>query len=114
MELARNQDALETLALLLNNLSVRLSDLGRQEEGLEACEEAVKLYRQLVSSRPDAFCPDLAMSLNNLSIDLTDLGRWEEALAACEEAIKLYRHLATSRPALRPDLAMRSTTCPAA
>ncbi|MEO6195441.1 MAG: tetratricopeptide repeat protein [Thermoanaerobaculia bacterium] len=107
IELARVQDASETLAQLLNNLSNRLSDLGRREEALAACEEAVELYRQLAAARPDAFRPNLASSLNNLSNRLSDLGRREEALVACEEAVEIWRQLAAARPdAFRPDLAM--------
>lgn len=50
-------------------------------------EEAVKLYRELAASRPDAFRPDLASSLYNLSARLGDLGRREEELAAAKEAV---------------------------
>ncbi len=94
-------------ASILNNLSVRLSDLGRREEALAAIEEAVAIRRELAVLRPDAFRPDLAMSLNNVANRLSDLGRREEALAAIEEAVAIYRELAVLRPdAFRPDLAM--------
>ena len=59
----------------LNNLSVRLADLGRREEALAAIEEAVTLRRQLAAARPDAFPPDLAASLNNLSSRLSGTRR---------------------------------------
>ena len=89
-----------------NNLSVRLSDLGRREEALAAVEEAVALYRELATARPDAFRPDLATALTNLSNRLSDLERREEALAAVTEAVAIRRDLATARPdAFRPDLA---------
>ena len=94
------------LALSLNNLSVRLADLGRREDALAAIEEAVAICRELAAARPDAFRPDLASSLSNLSIRLADLGRREEALAAIEEAVAIRRELAAARPdAFRPDLA---------
>ena len=99
-------DAASRLAGSLNNLSVRLADLGRREEALAAIEEAAAIYRELAAARPDAFRPDLASSLNNLSVRLGDLGRREEALAAIEEAVAIYRELAAARPdAFRPDLA---------
>src|SRR5205823_3649601 len=79
-------------------LANRLSDLGRWEAALAAAEEAVRLYRALAETRPDAFTPDLAMSLNNLANMLRDLGRWEAALAVAEEAVRLYRALAEARP----------------
>ena len=91
----------------LNDLSNRLSDLGRREEALAVIEEAVTIYRELARARPDAFLPDLAMSLNNQSLRLSDLGRREEALAVIEEAVTAYRELARARPdAFLPDLAM--------
>jgi hypothetical protein len=40
-----------------------LSNLGRREEALSAADEAVRLYRALAASRPDAFGVDLARSL---------------------------------------------------
>jgi tetratricopeptide (TPR) repeat protein len=77
------------LAMSLNNLSNRLSDLGRREEALKAIEEAVAIYGGLAEVRPDAFRPNLAVSLNNLSNRLSDLGRREEALEAVKEAIRI-------------------------
>ncbi|WP_345636772.1 tetratricopeptide repeat protein [Rugosimonospora acidiphila] len=90
----------------LNNLSNRLTGLGRWEEGLAAVQEAVEVYRELAAARPGAFLPDLAMSLSNLSIGLGNLGRWGEGLAAVEEAVDVYRRLAVARPdAFLPNLA---------
>jgi hypothetical protein len=95
------------LAGSLNNLSLRLSDVGRPEDGLTAITEAVQLYRELATTQPDAFLPDLAMSLNNLSLRLSDVGRPEDGLTAITEAVQLYRELATTQPdAFLPDLAM--------
>jgi tetratricopeptide (TPR) repeat protein len=95
------------LASLLNNLAVRLRDLGRREQALAAAEEAVGLRRPLAADRPDAFTPDLARSLNNLANTLSELGRREQALAAAEEAVRLRRVLAAARPdAFTPDLAL--------
>jgi tetratricopeptide (TPR) repeat protein len=93
-------------AMWLNNLAVRLSDLGRREEALVAIEEAVRLRRDLAAARPDAFTPDLAMSLNNLANMLSALGRREEALACIEEAVQLLREVAADHSdAFIPDLA---------
>src|SRR6267378_7782297 len=50
-----------TLAASLNNLALRLRDLGRREEALTAAEEAVRHYRALAAARPDAFTPNLAL-----------------------------------------------------
>ncbi|MFC8350988.1 tetratricopeptide repeat protein, partial [Streptomyces sp. NPDC057280] len=94
------------LASSLNNLSSRLSDLGRREEALEASTEAVAIRRELAAARSDAFQLNLAASLNNLSNRLSDLGRREEALEAITEAVDVYRQLTAARPdAFQPDLA---------
>ena len=58
---------LPDLAMSLNNLGIRLSELGRREEALAIpAQEATEIYRKLAQSNPAAFLPDLAMSLNNL------------------------------------------------
>jgi tetratricopeptide (TPR) repeat protein len=98
---------LPDLAMSLNNLSIRLADVGRREDALAASEEAVVIRRTLAEARPDAFLPNLASALNNLGIRLAALGRPEDALAASEEAAGHYRTLAEARPdAFLPDLAM--------
>ena len=100
------EDHRAEVARLANNLSPRLSDLGRREAALQAAEEAVALRRELARARPDAFTPYLATSLNNLANMLSALGRREAALQAAEEAVALRRELARARPdAFTPDLA---------
>jgi tetratricopeptide (TPR) repeat protein len=95
------------VARLANNLSVRLSELGRRADALEPAQEAVALYRELATRNPDAFRPDLASSLNNLANRLSELGRRADALEPAQEAVAIRRELATRNPdAFRPDLAM--------
>src|SRR5262249_13145201 len=89
VQMAREQGRHEALLRHLNDLSFRLSDLGRKEEALVAISEAVPRYRELAASRPSDFRPHLAMSLNNLAGCLSDLGRKEEALAAIDEAVAI-------------------------
>ena len=99
------------LARFRNNLSIRLSALGRREEALRQAEEAVRIRRRLAEARPDAFLPDLATSLNNLANMLSDLGWREEALRQAEEAVRIYSQLAEARPdAFLPGLAMSLNT----
>ncbi|MFJ2854910.1 tetratricopeptide repeat protein [Streptomyces sp. NPDC087215] len=94
-----NPDAyLPDLAGSLNNLSVRLGDVGRRAEGLAAVEEAVRHYRALAEVNPDAYLPDLAGSLNNLANRLGDVGRRAEGLTAIEEAVRIRRALAEVNP----------------
>lgn len=106
VERSRQGDQKGWLAECLNNLSVRLSALGRREEALDTCQEAVSLYRELASASPNVL-PHLAGFLSNLAARLSDLGRHEEALDAGQEAVFLYRDLASEHPdAFRAYLAM--------
>ncbi|WP_346139777.1 tetratricopeptide repeat protein, partial [Kutzneria viridogrisea] len=86
------------LATHLNDLSIRLGELGRWEEGLATIIEAVEILRRLAEQRPEVFLPDLAMSLNNLAIRLGESGQREEALMSITEAVQVYRRLAEQRP----------------
>ena len=43
---------LPDLAMSLNNLGIRLSNLGRREDALKASQEAVDIYRALAKDRP--------------------------------------------------------------
>ncbi|MEU8741971.1 hypothetical protein AB0D03_32555, partial [Streptomyces halstedii] len=84
----------------LNNLSIWLGTVGRQQEGLEAIEEAVRIRGTLAETNPDTHLPDLAKSLNDLSIWLGAVGRREkEGLVAIEEAVHHYRTLAEANRA---------------
>jgi tetratricopeptide (TPR) repeat protein len=101
-------DTANRLAGSLNDLSIRLGDLGRREDALAASHEAVTIYRELAAARPDTFRPTLATSLNNLSADLANLGRWGAALTTIEEATGILRELVAARPeTFRPSLAHR-------
>jgi tetratricopeptide (TPR) repeat protein len=81
------------LAASLNNLSLRLSDMGRREEALGAIVGAVEIRRRLAAAVPKRFEPELAQSLSNFSILLNDLGRHEEAAEVAQEAAEiLARH----------------------
>ena len=82
---------LPDLAASLNNLSVRLAELGRLDEALVLMQEAVSHYRALTRESRKAFLPDLALSLSNLSEILAELGRPEEAKAVAQEAVSLGR-----------------------
>jgi DNA anti-recombination protein RmuC len=73
-------------ALWVNNLAVRLSELG-DREALAVAREAVGLYRALAAQRSDAFRPDLVLSLWVLANCLDAIEQREEALAANAEAI---------------------------
>jgi len=98
------------LAQRLGNLGIRLSNLGRREEALQATTEAVDIRRRLARHNPAASEPDLARELTNLGTMLSNLGRWAHALEATTEAIEVYRRLATANlVASEPDLARALT-----
>ena len=90
----------------LNNLSVRLSEIGQRQEALVAINECVALYRQLYDGHPDGYRSDLARSLNNLSLRLSEIGQRQEALVAINECVALRRQLYDGHPdGYRSDLA---------
>lgn len=94
----RDTSRIEKLAGALDNLSIRLAELGRWEEAQTESTRAVELREKLAAARPEEFLPDLAVSLNNLSADLAGVGRWEEALAASTRAVEIREELAAARP----------------
>jgi len=63
------------LASSLNNLSIRMAEVGRRDEALAAIEEAVAIRRRLAAAQPAAFVPDLGRSLDRLSKALREVGR---------------------------------------
>lgn len=63
------------LATCLDNLSHRLSTLGRREDALVAIREVIELHCQQAKARPPLIRNrDLAASLKHLSLRLSDLG----------------------------------------
>ncbi|WP_344463962.1 tetratricopeptide repeat protein [Kitasatospora kazusensis] len=97
---------LPDLAVSLNNLAVRLGEVGRHEEGLAAIREAVEIRRALAEADPGRL-PGLAGSLSNLSVRLAETGRHEEGLAAVREAAHYYQVLAEADPdAYLPEFAL--------
>jgi Tetratricopeptide repeat len=94
------------LAASLNNLSNRLGEAGRAEEGLAAAEESVEIRRRHADADPAVFEPDLARSLNNVSLLLGAMGRDADGLLAAEESTEIRRRLALANPAAyEPELA---------
>ena len=96
----QNPDAFTPdLAMSLNNLANRLSDLGRRTDALLPAQEAVDLRRTLARQNPDAFTPDLASSLGMFGQVLEANERREEALASFAEGIRVLTGQFQSIPA---------------
>ena len=74
---------------MLNNLSLRLLDLGQPQDALGAINEAVYLGWQLYVTNPDGIRSALAESLANLSKVLEKLDRLQEAHDVVEESRNL-------------------------
>ncbi|QRV98423.1 hypothetical protein RhiJN_26442 [Ceratobasidium sp. AG-Ba] len=86
------------LALSLNMVSHRLSELGHHEEGLQAIQESVRLWTELSEGQPDEFMPPLAKALNIFSLCLSNLGRHHEARWVTLRAVEKHRQLARDDP----------------
>ena len=93
-------------AVWTDRLSERLIKAGKPDQALPATEEAVAIYRELASTDPDQYRPDLARALDHLGIVFRELARPADALPATEEAVAIHRELASTDPhQYRPDLA---------
>ena len=90
-----------TLAMALNNLSVCLWHVGRDEQRLAAIEEAVSIYESAARDHK-AWEPLLAEGLDNLGPALQAVGRGPEALEAARRSVALYKGMSASHT---PDLA---------
>jgi tetratricopeptide (TPR) repeat protein len=91
---------LPELAAALTTFSMRLRELGRnQDEALAVSEEAVTIRRALIATHKDVSPVALANALNSHSVLLGELARHEEALAASAEAVTLLRTAAVADPA---------------
>lgn len=107
---ARDREALPTLAKSVNNLGIGLRALGRLNESLQCAEEAVSIYRDLTKGNRDEYLPVLAGFLGNLSNSQSSVGRRDAALASAKESETYFRELtARKRDAYLPNLAMTLT-----
>ena len=88
-----------SLAGALSDLGIRLGQVGRHREALEAAQEAVTLYRGMAADNPAAHQASLAGTLNNLGIRLHQQGRYRDALEATQEGVTIDRGLAADDPA---------------
>jgi tetratricopeptide (TPR) repeat protein len=76
------------------NLGRVLTDAGRLEDAVGACQRACDLARNLVATHPALFSQDLAMALSNLGRNLSAMGRRAEALPVLLESVEINRRMA--------------------
>jgi tetratricopeptide (TPR) repeat protein len=106
LALARAKGDPVAVATALNNLGVLYRDQNKLEESGKALEESLTIRRQLASTKPDVYLPDVAMTLNNLAVLHSDLHRTDEARKAYEESLRIRRQMARTKPdAYLPDVA---------
>lgn len=83
------------LAGAMDVLSVCWQELGRQDETVaNLSNQAIEIYRRLVSINPEEYEPHLAEALNNLGVHSRNTGRLDEARALFKEAVEANRRLA--------------------
>ena len=98
LDLARGSGNQADVAMTLNNLGILNSEQNRKPEARKACEEALKIYRELAQNNPEVYLPYVASTINNLGVLNREQNRKEEARKAYEEALKTYRELAQNSP----------------
>ncbi|MFD7258878.1 tetratricopeptide repeat protein [Streptomyces sp. NPDC059874] len=86
------------LAKSLDNLGLRLSDLGSFPDAVLPAAEALEIRRGLAEEDPDIHLPWLANSLHNTALWLLQIGVLDEARALIEEAVAVRRRLTTVNP----------------
>lgn len=91
----------------LNNLGIRLSEVGDRRAALEPIREAVEILRRLAEAEPGSYLPELASALYNLGVWLSQVGEKRAALEPARGAVEIRRRLAEAEPAAYlPDLAI--------
>ena len=86
------------LAEALNTCANILAERGELKEALDACCEAVDLYRSLVEVSPAVYNANLAESLNTRAYIASVMEDRRGALDASQEALDLYRGLVQVAP----------------
>ncbi len=88
----------EQKAVVLNNLASLYYKVNRVEEAKKAYLEALKIYRALAKTNPQAYNSDVADTLNNLALLYDKVNRVKEAEEAYLKSLKIRRTLAKTNP----------------
>lgn len=99
----RARDTLER-AEMYGTLSARTALCGLREESVEASEQEVECYRELVREDRENR-PLLADALGDLGLRLIGVHRTDDVLKVSEEAILLWHEIAIDDPETTPQLA---------
>src|SRR6266480_2606025 len=98
LELAKRRKNNEDIAETLNNLALLDEDQNRFEVARKGYGEALKVFRELAQTNPDAYLPKVATTLNNRANLDRAQNRMEAARKGYEEALKIYRGLEKASP----------------
>ena len=83
------------LAVALNDISVCLFSMNRQQEGEQAFTEALDIYRSLVDKSPNRYMPLLAKGLFEQGVRYFRNGDLEKSESLFRESLQDYRELST-------------------
>jgi nucleoside phosphorylase/tetratricopeptide (TPR) repeat protein len=98
--------AMSERAALLAREGLEHDAAGHHARALAATQDAVKLYRMLLTGNRDEYQPLLARTLNTLGICWSALGAHHAARSTLREAVELCRKLVERQPrTYEPDLA---------
>ncbi|TVY99986.1 ATP-binding protein [Trebonia kvetii] len=98
------------LAWSLTHYAAVLNKLGALGDAASAINEAIDLYRIVVTANASAYESDFAWALTQRSIILAAVNRHDEALETVYEAVQLRRRVSTRYPRKHaPDLAWTLT-----
>ena len=87
------------LARALNNLAMRLAQVGRLDEAVTVAEEGAAIRRLLAASNPAAHQARLAWDLGGLgTIVAEQAGQRDKARALIEESVRIFRRVAPDNP----------------
>jgi hypothetical protein len=89
---------LPTLGRTLNNLGLLYNDTNRPLASEQACQEALRIQRQLAKSNAPTDLAGVAAALNNLGILYYNTQRWRESEDTYQEALQIWRQLAETNP----------------
>ena len=88
------------VAMTLNNLAILYGDTQRVKDSEASYQQALRTYRSLAETNPEAYLPDVALTLNNLAVLYAVTKRMKEAAGSNGEARAILEPLWCQNPEL--------------
>ncbi|WP_194814422.1 bifunctional trypsin-like peptidase domain-containing/SEL1-like repeat protein [Nocardia sp. XZ_19_385] len=82
---------LAVLGIALDQLGVRLAEIGMHREAMARTREAVRIFRRLAHDNSWLYSSLLSVTLHNLAVRLGNFDRHDEALELTKEAVEIRR-----------------------